>query len=39
LAQRTTTNLSSPPTIERVTASQVDYVFKQLKAAGIPINK
>jgi hypothetical protein len=39
LAQRISMNLSSPPTIERVTPSQVDYVFKQLKAAGIPINK
>jgi hypothetical protein len=39
LAQRTSMNLNSTPTIERVTASQVDYVIKQLKAAGISINK
>jgi hypothetical protein len=31
--------LPSPLTIGRVTASQVDYVITQLKAAGISINK
>jgi hypothetical protein len=39
LSQRTSTNLSSLPTIERVTAGQVDYVIRQLKAAGISISK
>lgn len=39
LAQRASMNPDSPPTIERVTASQVEYVIKQLKAAGISINK
>jgi hypothetical protein len=39
LAQRTNMNLNSPPTIGRVTAGQVDYVIRQLKAAGISINK
>jgi hypothetical protein len=39
LAQRTSMNLNSPPTIGRVTAGQVDYVIRQLKAAGVSINK
>lgn len=39
LAQRTSMNLNSHPTIERVTTGQVDYVIRQLKAAGISINK
>ncbi len=39
LTQRTSMHLNSTPTIERVTASQVDYVIRQLKAAGISINK
>jgi hypothetical protein len=38
LAQRASMNLP-PLTIERVTASQVDYVIRQLKAAGISLNK
>jgi hypothetical protein len=38
LAQRTSMN-SPPLTVERVTASQVDYVIRQLKAAGISLNK
>ena len=39
LAQRASMNPNSPPTIGRVTASQIEYVIKQLKAAGISINK
>jgi hypothetical protein len=40
LSQRANMNLSSPPlTIGGVTAGQVDYVIRQLKAAGISINK
>jgi hypothetical protein len=39
LGQNKSMNLSSPLTIGRVTASQVDYVIRQLKAAGIFINK
>jgi hypothetical protein len=39
LAQRTTTNLASHLTIGKVTAGQVDYVIRQLNAAGISINK
>jgi hypothetical protein len=39
LAQRASMNPDSPPTIGRVTASQIEYVIKQLKAAGISINK
>jgi len=40
LAQRTSMSFTSPPsTIGRVTADQVDYVIRQLKAAGISINK
>jgi hypothetical protein len=38
LAQRASLNLP-PLTVERVTASQVDYVIRQLKAAGISLNK
>jgi hypothetical protein len=38
LAQRASMNLP-PLTVERVTASQVDYVIRQLKAAGISLNK
>jgi hypothetical protein len=37
LAQRASMNL--PLTVGRVTASQVDYVIRQLKAAGISLNK
>jgi hypothetical protein len=37
LAQRASMNL--PLTVERVTASQVDYVIRQLKATGISLNK
>jgi hypothetical protein len=32
-------NHTSLPTIGRVTAGQVDYVIRQLKAAGISISK
>jgi hypothetical protein len=39
LGQNESKNLPSPLTIGRVTASQVDYVIRQLKAAGIFINK
>jgi hypothetical protein len=39
LGQNESRNLPSPLTIGRVTASQVDYVIRQLKAAGIFINK
>ena len=39
LAQRTSMSFTSPSTIGRVTADQVDYVIRQLKAAGISINK
>jgi len=39
LAQRASMNPDSPPTIGRVTASQVEYVIKQIKAAGVFINK
>ncbi|MDQ3561687.1 MAG: hypothetical protein M3269_02375 [Thermoproteota archaeon] len=39
LEQRASMNLPSSLTIGRVTASQVDYVISQLKAAGISINK
>ncbi|MDQ3847559.1 MAG: hypothetical protein M3261_01225 [Thermoproteota archaeon] len=39
LAQRTSMSLTSTQTIGRVTADQVDYVIRQLKAAGISINK
>ena len=39
LAQRTSMSLTSPQTIGRVTADQVDYIIRQLKAAGISINK
>ena len=39
LSQRANTNLPSSLTIGRVTAGQVDYVIRQLKAAGISINK
>ncbi len=39
LAQRTSMSLTSPPTVGRVTADQVGYVIRQLKAAGISINK
>lgn len=39
LAQRASMNPDSPSTIGRVTASQIEYVIKQLKAAGISINK
>ena len=39
LAQGTRMSPSSPRTIERVTAGQVDYVIRQLKAAGVSINK
>ena len=38
LEQRSSMNLPSL-TIGRVTAGQVDYVIRQLKAAGISINK
>jgi hypothetical protein len=38
LAQRASMNLS-PLTTDRVTANQVDYVIRQLKAAGISLNK
>ena len=38
LAQRANMNLP-PLTVGRVTASQVDYVIRQLKAAGISLNK
>jgi hypothetical protein len=37
LAQRASMNL--PLTVGRVTASQVDYVIRQLKASGISLNK
>jgi hypothetical protein len=39
LAQRASMDLPSPLTIGRVTAGEVDYVIRQLKAAGISINK
>ncbi len=39
LSQRTSMNLPSSLTIGRVTAGQVEYVIRQLKAAGIFINK
>ena len=39
LGQNESRNLPSPLTIGRVTSSQVDYVIRQLKAAGIFINK
>jgi hypothetical protein len=39
LGQNESTILPSPMTVGRVTASQVDYVIRQLKAAGISINK
>lgn len=39
LAQRESMDLTSPLTIGRVTSGQVDYVIRQLKAAGISINK
>jgi len=39
LGQNESKNLPSPLTIGRVTASQVDYVIRQLKAAGVFINK
>lgn len=38
LAQRESMNLP-PLTVERVTANQVDYVIRQIKAAGISLNK
>jgi hypothetical protein len=38
LAQRTNMNLP-PLTVGRITASQVDYVIRQLNAAGISLNK
>jgi hypothetical protein len=39
LGQNESMNLPSPMTVGRITASQVDYVISQLKAAGISINK
>jgi hypothetical protein len=39
LSQRASMNLPPSLTIGRVTAGQVDYVIRQLKAAGISINK
>ena len=39
LAQRISMNLTSPLTIGKITARQVEYVIRQLKAAGISINK
>lgn len=39
LAQRASMDLPSHLTIGRVTAGQVDYVIRQLKASGISINK
>jgi hypothetical protein len=39
LEQRASMNLPSSLTIGRVTAGQIDYVIRQLKAAGISINK
>ncbi len=39
LAQRTSMSLTSLQTIGRVTADQVGYVIRHLKAAGISINK
>ncbi len=39
LSQGTSMNLPSSLTIGRVTAGQVDYVIRQLKAAGIFINR
>jgi hypothetical protein len=38
LTQRTNMNLP-PLTVGRITASQVDYVIRQLNAAGISLNK
>jgi hypothetical protein len=32
-----TKNLTSKPTIEGVTASEVNYVMRQLKTTGIPL--
>jgi hypothetical protein len=39
LAQRRSMSLTSPPTLGRITADQVGYVIRQLKASGISINK
>ena len=39
LSQRANMQLPSSLTIGRVTAGEVDYVIRQLKAAGISINK
>ena len=39
LAQRASMKDLPPLTIERVTAGQVDYVIRQVKAAGISLNK
>ena len=39
LSQRANMHLPSSLTIGRVTASEVEYVIRQLKAAGISINK
>jgi hypothetical protein len=39
LAQRASMKNLPPLTVERVTAHQVDYVIRQLKAAGVSLNR